>query len=104
MLAGHRHRYIRTDAFSDKFKVNSSGFANVTAGLPGKPGKDHPYTLVIFDSFGHGGSADGNYILLKSSPERLLVQSLDEKNKKIDEFVITPDGKVTDLIPAKEFK
>lgn len=103
MLSGHRHRYIRTDAFSNKFKVNSSGFSNKTPGLPGVPGKNYPYTLVIADSFNHGGSADFNYFLVNASADRLHVQSLDEKNRKIDEFTIAPDGKVTDMILVKEF-
>ncbi len=99
MLSGHRHRYVRTDAGSSVFKVNNSAFEG---SLPGKPGKDFPYTLVLLDGRGNGG-VEYNFVLLKTGKDKLTVQSMDHRNNKIDEFTIDPDGKVTDLMKVAGF-
>jgi len=99
MFAGHRHRYVRTDAGSNVFKVNNSAFEG---SLPGKPGKYFPYTLVLVDARGNGG-VEYNFVLLKNSKDKLTVQSMDHRNNKIDEFTIAPDGKVTDLMKVAGF-
>jgi predicted phosphodiesterase len=99
MLAGHRHRYIRTDAGSEVFKVNSCVFKG---SLPGKPGKDFPYTLVLLDSRGNEG-VEYNFVLVKNTKDKLIVQSMDHRNNKLDEFSIAPDGKVTDLMKVAVF-
>lgn len=99
MLAGHRHRYIRTDTGSEVFKVNSCVFKG---SLPGKPGKDFPYTLVLLDGRGNEG-VEYNFVLVKNTKDKLIVQSMDHRNNKLDEFSIAPDGKVTDLMKVAVF-
>ena len=101
MVSGHRHRYIRSDAGSPLFKVNSSRFGDNPSG---KSAKDQPYTQVLLDARGNGG-VEYCYAIMESTPEAIVFQAFDGQTlKPIDHFSITPDGKVKDLMEVPSFE
>ena len=101
MVSGHRHRYIRSDAGSPLFKVNSSRFGDNPSG---KSAKDQPYTSVILDARGNGG-VEYCYAIMESTPEAIVFQAFDGQTlKPIDHFSIAPDGKVKDLMEVPSFE
>ena len=101
MVSGHRHRYVRSDAGSTLFKVNSSSFGDNPSG---RPNKDLPYTSVLLDARGNGG-VEYCYAIMEATAESLVFQAFDGQTlKPIDHFSVTPDGKVKDLMDVPSFE
>ena len=101
MVSGHRHRYVRSDAGSPLFKVNSS---RVGDNPSGKPNKDLPYTSVILDARTNGG-VEYCYAIMEATADALVFQAFDGQTlKPIDHFSVAPDGKVKDLMEVPSFE